>query len=235
MLHTSPRREKSQMKSAKTPRERAEALISLLVSDWRPAPRHVLWAIRIAIVVSLLVAIGYSYGITLWDWIKLLIVPAVIAGGGLWFNRQQQERQHAHETFLQEEKSRDEFLNAIAEPRVLAYAALWEICKQVRFANNEKITDEKREEYDKQLGEWYWNDGGAMFLSWTASRRLMEARNRLRIKKYEEAEKETQDIKKAFSTLRTELKYDCGIISSKEKDDNIGDLQNWDLGADEKT
>jgi hypothetical protein len=77
----------------KSPRDRAEDLISLLVADWRPTPRQVLWIVRIGIVLSLLVAIGYAYGVTLWDWIKLLIVPAVIAAGGLWFNQQQQKRQ----------------------------------------------------------------------------------------------------------------------------------------------
>ena len=75
----------------KSPRVRAEDLINLLVPDWRPTSQQVLWAIRIVIVLSLLVAIGFYYGITLWAWIKLLIVPAVIAAGALWFNRQQQE------------------------------------------------------------------------------------------------------------------------------------------------
>ena len=86
----------------KSPRERAEDLISLLVPDWRPTPQQVLWAIRIAIALGLLVAIGYAYGITLWDWLKLLIVPAVIAIGGLWFNHQQQERQREDERRQQE-------------------------------------------------------------------------------------------------------------------------------------
>ena len=94
------------MEPEKTPRERAADLMSLLVPDWRPTAQQVLWAIRIGIVLSLLVAIGYSYGITLWDWLKLLIVPAAIAGVGLWFNRQQLERQHAHETFLQKKVQR---------------------------------------------------------------------------------------------------------------------------------
>src|SRR5215208_6488774 len=94
MLHTSPRREEErQVEPEKTPRERAEDLINLLVPAWRPTPQQALWAIRLVIVLSLLVAIGFYYGITLWDWIKLLIVPAVIAGGGLWFNRQQRERE----------------------------------------------------------------------------------------------------------------------------------------------
>jgi hypothetical protein len=87
----------------KTPRKRAEdPLIRLLVPDWRPTPRQGLWAIRIGIVLGLLVAIGYSYGITLWDRIKLLVVPAAIAAAGLWFNRQQQERQQADDQRQQE-------------------------------------------------------------------------------------------------------------------------------------
>jgi len=77
----------------KTPRERAEDLISLLVSDWRPTPRQSLWGIRIATVLVVLIAIGYAYSITLWDWAKLLIVPAAIAFAGLWFNAQQSDRE----------------------------------------------------------------------------------------------------------------------------------------------
>jgi hypothetical protein len=77
----------------KTPRGRAENLKRGLVSDWRPTPQQGLWAIRIGIALGLLVAIGYPYGITLWDWAKLLIVPAVIAAGGLWFNAQQRDRE----------------------------------------------------------------------------------------------------------------------------------------------
>lgn len=68
------------MQPEKVPRERAEDLISLLVPNWRPSPRQCVWAIRIACVSGILVAIGYLYDITLWDWAKLLIVPAVIAG-----------------------------------------------------------------------------------------------------------------------------------------------------------
>jgi hypothetical protein len=77
----------------KTPRERAAELIILLVPTWRPTPWQGLWAIRIGIVLGLLVAIGYSYSVTLWDWIKLLIVPAAIAGAGLWFTQQQRARE----------------------------------------------------------------------------------------------------------------------------------------------
>jgi len=72
---------------------RARSFISEIVPDWRLTRQQTLWAIRIAIVVGLLVLIGYDHNITLWDWLKLLIIPAVIAGGGIWFNQQQRERE----------------------------------------------------------------------------------------------------------------------------------------------
>ena len=96
------------MEPEKTPRERAEDLISLLVSDWRPTPRQSLWGIRIATVLVVLIAIGYAYGITLRDWAKLLIVPAAIAFAGLWFNAQQKER----EQNLAREHAQDEALQS---------------------------------------------------------------------------------------------------------------------------
>jgi hypothetical protein len=77
----------------KTSRERAGDLIRLLVPDWRPTPLQGLWAIRIGIVLGVLIAIGYAYGVTLLEWVKLLIVPAAIAGAGLWFNQQLKERE----------------------------------------------------------------------------------------------------------------------------------------------
>jgi hypothetical protein len=59
---------------------------------WQPTRRQLLWASGIVAVLTLAVLIGYRYGITLWDWLKLLVVPAVIAGGGIWFNQRQQAR-----------------------------------------------------------------------------------------------------------------------------------------------
>jgi hypothetical protein len=60
---------------------------------------------------KLLIIIGYRFGVTLWDWAQLLIVPAVIAGGGIWFNNKQQARDQAREV---EQNNRDQ---RIAEQR----------------------------------------------------------------------------------------------------------------------
>jgi hypothetical protein len=44
----------------------------------------------------------------LWNWLQLLIVPAVIAAGGLWFNAQQQEREQR----IANERAQDQALQA---------------------------------------------------------------------------------------------------------------------------
>jgi uncharacterized protein YjbI with pentapeptide repeats len=75
---------------------------------WRPTRRQLLWAGASVVLLIVAILIGYRYGITLWDWIKLLIVPTVIAGGGLWFNRQQRER----ELETADRRTQDEALQA---------------------------------------------------------------------------------------------------------------------------
>jgi hypothetical protein len=106
MLHTSPRREESQVDQQQQ-------------SGWRPTRKQLLWAGAAVAFLTIAIIIGYRYCITLWDWIKLLIVPAVIAGGGLWFNRQQRERelgiareQREQEVSIAERRTQDEALQA---------------------------------------------------------------------------------------------------------------------------
>ena len=49
---------------------------------WRPTRRQLLWAGATAGLLTIAILVGYRYDITLWDWIKLLVVPAVIADVG---------------------------------------------------------------------------------------------------------------------------------------------------------
>ena len=81
-----------------------------------------MWVIRFVVVLLVLVAIGHAYDITLLEWLKLLIVPAVIAGGGIWFNRQQREReldiarkQREQELDIVERRAQDETLRAYVD------------------------------------------------------------------------------------------------------------------------
>jgi hypothetical protein len=77
-------------------------------SRWRHTRSQLLWASGIVAVSTISTLIGYRYGVTLWDWIKLLIVPAVIAGVGIWFNHQQRER----EQYIAEQRAQDAALQA---------------------------------------------------------------------------------------------------------------------------
>jgi uncharacterized protein YjbI with pentapeptide repeats len=76
-------------------RKRALNLIKMLVPDWRPTAAQVLWAIRIAIGLTVLLGIfalvGDQYGKTIWDSAQLLLtasIPVVIAIVGNRFTQQ---------------------------------------------------------------------------------------------------------------------------------------------------
>ncbi len=77
-------------------------------SRGQPTRRQVLWTVAALAFLTVAILIGYRYGITLWDWLDLLVVPAVIAAGALWFNRQHRER----ELEIAEQRAQDEALQA---------------------------------------------------------------------------------------------------------------------------
>jgi hypothetical protein len=76
------------------------------------------------VVLVILIRIGYGYQWTgfgqakvneeiepaksLGDWLELLIIPAVIAGGGIWLNRRQQARDQQNA----EQRAQDDALQA---------------------------------------------------------------------------------------------------------------------------
>src|SRR5918995_2977366 len=91
MLHTSPGREEHHMERQEQPR-------------WRPTRRQVLWTVGIVAALIVFVLIGYRYGITLWDWIKILIVPAAIAIGVAWLNRAQERERQAQDAQREQER-----------------------------------------------------------------------------------------------------------------------------------
>jgi uncharacterized protein YjbI with pentapeptide repeats len=89
MAHNPPRREERQVDQDPKPGERS--IMRELMPDWRPARRQVLWTIRIilvlVVVLSILTLVGWPFDVTLWDWLDLLIIPVVLAIGGVLFTR----------------------------------------------------------------------------------------------------------------------------------------------------
>jgi hypothetical protein len=60
----------------------------------RTIGKRLLWPVGAVAVLAVLFVINRLFiQHPLWDWIKLLIVPAILAGGGLWFNTQQRVRE----------------------------------------------------------------------------------------------------------------------------------------------
>ncbi len=94
-----------------------------LVPKKPPTRGQILWTTRIiivfALVLGVLTLIGLPFDITLWAWVKLLIVPAAIAAGGIWFSRQQRKReleaeaaQQERELAVEKQRAQDEALQA---------------------------------------------------------------------------------------------------------------------------
>jgi hypothetical protein len=99
----------------RTAQERAvlllRAMLAVLNLGWLPptsSGRLLVWAIRITIGLSVWLLIQSAVNETLWNWLQLLIIPAVLAIGGYWFNRQQQER----ELRVANQQAQDEALQA---------------------------------------------------------------------------------------------------------------------------
>jgi uncharacterized protein YjbI with pentapeptide repeats len=55
-----------------------------------------------------MVLISSAYDKSLWEWLELLVIPAVIAAGGLWFSEQQRQR----ELYIADQRAQDEALQA---------------------------------------------------------------------------------------------------------------------------
>jgi uncharacterized protein YjbI with pentapeptide repeats len=58
---------------------------------------------------------GYERQKTLWDWMNLLIVPAVLAGGALWFNQRREKLEHAIEDSRIQEERLQRYLDRMTE------------------------------------------------------------------------------------------------------------------------
>ncbi len=77
---------------------------------WRIIGKRLLWPVGavVAVLAILFVINRLFIHHPLWDWIKLLIVPAILAGGGLWFNTQQRVRERQ----IAERRALDDSLQA---------------------------------------------------------------------------------------------------------------------------
>jgi hypothetical protein len=66
--------------------------------------RKVLWLGAAVALLIVAIVVGYRYGITLWDWIKILIVPAALAIGATWLTWVQRKREREAEAEQERER-----------------------------------------------------------------------------------------------------------------------------------
>jgi hypothetical protein len=86
-------------------------------SSWRPTRRRVFWTgVVVGLALLIVVICGYLFELkwtglpkqTLWDWLDLLIVPAVLAVGGYLFTRSENQSTQA----AAERRAQDDALQA---------------------------------------------------------------------------------------------------------------------------
>ena len=104
-------------------------------------------------------------------------------------------------------------LEAIAEQRIKAYHSVWELTKELQYAQEEEISKSEKKELRNKLSSWYYKDGAAMFLSHNAFTAYAKARKTIK----EDSKPYFRVLQNAFSALRTELKNNLKIYVEEEK------------------
>jgi hypothetical protein len=121
----------------------------------------------------------------------------------------------AAQWLLQERKSRDELVRALAEQRAASLCKLWDITtlpiEVTALGARASTPSEVREQLDRSVLDWYTKQAGALFLSWHSTQLLFRLLDLLRS---EPAYKEELEL--AVSSLRSQLKLDCGVYSRSE-------------------
>jgi hypothetical protein len=147
---------------------------------------------------------AYDAGQVLIEVTKLVLLPALGFLAGF-----------ASQWVLQERKSRDELVRALAEERAGALRKLWEITTlpvEIRsLSGDAAVPASLRERVDTSVLEWYTTQAGALYLSWAATQLLFRLLDMLRSEQTRRA-----DLEQAVSALRSRLKLDCGVYSPSE-------------------
>ena len=110
--------------------------------------------------------------------------------------------------FLQSRKARDELLKALATRRAESLEALWKLTTPFARSPEHQAALDRRIKADDELRKWYFEDAGALFLSWQGTKCYFEAVDCLRDKA-----SAPESLKRKFSLLRTALKRDVGIYT----------------------
>lgn len=110
--------------------------------------------------------------------------------------------------YLQNRKARDETIRELATSRADAYKDLWRILEEVKPAEFNAGEEDTKKKLDEALTNWYFNECGALFMSWQTTRQFFLVLDTVR-----NPTATFRQTQKMVSLLRTRLKQDCGIYS----------------------
>jgi hypothetical protein len=110
---------------------------------------------------------------------------------------------------LQRQKARDDLRKALVAKRAKSLTELWRLTSSFAAGLETQATQDKRCQIDRALSQWYFNEGGALFLSWKSAYYYLRAVECLR-----KPASTGKRLKKRFSRLRTALKRDLGIYTA---------------------
>ena len=148
------------------------------------------------------VAMGVSLGFV--EKLILAVIDKAVLGllalaVGYWLNRK-----------IERFKGELELSRTIAADRAKAYRDLWKLTQTLGGTGKRQPIDPAvRKSFSKELYGWYWDQGNALYLSHHAAALLMKSWPKLKNGSDEE-------VREHFSSIRTQLKIDCGVISEKE-------------------
>jgi hypothetical protein len=118
--------------------------------------------------------------------------------------------------FLQERKSRDDLVEALASPRADALRGLWAITtlgpEITSLKEGLPVPSDVLKQMNAEIMGWYTQKGGALFLSWQATHLVFRLLDALRDDNVQRSQ-----LENAVSALRSRLKRDCGIYSYWEE------------------
>jgi hypothetical protein len=119
--------------------------------------------------------------------------------------------------YLERRRARAGLQEALAAERAKSYGSLWALMDELGLnynlaaADSEPLTFERRGYSDWKLDDWYFAEHGAMYLSHQTTKLFFVAKYDLMNDSLD-----NDDVEKSFSKLRTQMKRDCGIYTSRE-------------------
>jgi hypothetical protein len=93
---------------------------------------------------------------------------------------------------------------------------LWEL-SSITSPTEPHFTEKQRRDLALSLRDWYYKDGGGMYLSITAADLFLKAKDALN-----DSGKDANNVREAFSLLRTQLKVDAGVYNANDAKTQIG-------------